>query len=108
MSTLVEERSRITAKGQTTVPRSVRQALGVGTGDEIAFRIDAEGVTVRRAGEPEVDPVLDRFLDFLARDMADRPDRIEAFPDPLARRIADLVGAIDIDPNDAIEGAVDL
>lgn len=31
--------SRITAKGQTTLPRPVREALGVGTGDRVRYVI---------------------------------------------------------------------
>ena len=38
-SPVVEEVCTITAKGQTTVPKAVRQALGVGYGGRIAFRL---------------------------------------------------------------------
>ena len=31
--------SRITAKGQTTLPKPVREALGVGTGDRVRYVI---------------------------------------------------------------------
>ena len=37
---LIEEKSTLTAKGQTTVPKAVRQALGIRAGDRIAFRVD--------------------------------------------------------------------
>lgn len=37
MGALLKEESTITAKGQTTVPKSVRQALGVDYGGRIAF-----------------------------------------------------------------------
>ena len=40
--------SRITAKSQTTVPRAVRTALGVGPGDELLFEIDDGEVRLRR------------------------------------------------------------
>ena len=105
---LVEERSRITTKGQTTVPKAVRQALGVEAGDEIAFRIDEGGVTLRRAGTSESDPVLERFLAFLAQDMVGRPDALQAFPAALASRIEDLVGSMQGEPDEPIDGAVDL
>lgn len=37
----------MTSKGQITVPKDVRTALGVGPGDRLAFRIAADGtVTV--------------------------------------------------------------
>ena len=37
MSALFEEVSTITAKGQAIIPKSMRQALGVGYGGKIAF-----------------------------------------------------------------------
>lgn len=40
MGVLLKEESTITAKGQTTVPKSVRQALGVDYGGRIAFFVD--------------------------------------------------------------------
>lgn len=41
--------AKITAKGQTTVPKAVRTALHVGPGDLIAWEVDEEGTaTVRR------------------------------------------------------------
>ncbi len=35
---------RITAKAQTTIPRAVRLALGIGPGDEIGYEIDGDKV----------------------------------------------------------------
>jgi antitoxin PrlF len=39
-------RARVTRKGQVTIPRTVRQALGVAPGDEISFDVDPRGVTI--------------------------------------------------------------
>ena len=44
---VVEEVCTIAANGQTTVPKAVRQALGVGYGGRIAFRVEDGQVTVR-------------------------------------------------------------
>lgn len=41
--------SKITAKSQTTVPREVREALGVKPGDTLVYRIKSGKVTVARA-----------------------------------------------------------
>ena len=65
MAITLEEISTITAKGQTTIPKAVRQALGVGYGGRIAFRVSDAGVTVCRADIDE-DPAIDSFLSFLA------------------------------------------
>ncbi len=54
MTTLVRERSKITSKGQTTVPKSVRQVLGVSYGGEIEYVVD-EGGEVRLVGAEETE-----------------------------------------------------
>jgi AbrB family looped-hinge helix DNA binding protein len=38
--------ARVTSKGQLTLPKKIREALGVGPGDEVAFEIGPQGVTV--------------------------------------------------------------
>ena len=63
MSTSIEEVSTIPIKGQTTIPKSVRRALGVDYGGKIAFRVDARGVTIRRADDGQDDPVIDGEVD---------------------------------------------
>ena len=60
MAVALEEFSTITAKGQTTIPKSVRQALGVDYGGRIAFRVGRNGVTVARADESD-DPAIDEL-----------------------------------------------
>ncbi len=32
--------ARVTSKGQVTVPKAVRDALGIETGDEVVFRVE--------------------------------------------------------------------
>ncbi len=108
MAGIVRERSRITAKGQTTVPKSVRQALGVSYGGEIAYAIDERGVSLSRIEAEEADPVIEAFLDFLARDMVRRPETIAAFPEGLADRMAALTQAVDVDLEEEIDGPVSL
>ena len=61
MATIIEETSTITAKGQTTVPKVVRQALGVDYGGRIAFRIEDEHVTVHDPEAERRDQPLQRF-----------------------------------------------
>ncbi len=108
MATVLEETSTITAKGQTTIPKSVRQALGVDYGGKIAFRVDERGVSVHRADIEADDPAIGGFLDFLARDMEGRPEAIKALTPALAARIAALTKGMDIDPGEEIEGEVAL
>jgi len=109
MATLLKEESTITAKGQTTVPKAVRQALGVDYGGRIAFVVDdRRRVHVERA-EPETseDPVVDQFLVFLAQDMANNAGHsISEFPEALLARAAALTEGVAVDLDDAIEGEV--
>ena len=108
MATVLEETSTITAKGQTTIPKSVRQALGVDYGGKIAFRVDGQGVSVHRADVETDDPSIASFLDFLARDIKDRPEAITALSPALAARIAELTDGMDVDTNEEIDGEVAL
>lgn len=44
--------AKITAKGQTTVPREVREALGVAPGDLIAWEVELDGTAIVRRVQP--------------------------------------------------------
>jgi antitoxin PrlF len=108
MTALVQEYSTITAKGQTTVPKSVRQALGVESGDRIAFHVDEHGVSIRRVDVEDADPALDSFLKFLAKDVTQHPEGLKAFAPVLAERISRLTDGMVVDLDEAIDGKVDL
>jgi antitoxin PrlF len=103
-----EEFSTITSKGQTTVPKPIRQALGLSEGDQIAFRVDETGVTVRRADETRDDPAIAAFLSFLSEDIKGNPGKLRAFPKSLARHIASLTEGVEFDPDAEIDGDVEL
>lgn len=110
MAALLKEESSITAKGQTTVPKAVRQALGVDYGGRIAFVVDDQHrVYVEKATEETSDPVVDRFLEFLAQDMTQNPGTsVAALPATLRDRMAGLVGTMDVDLGADIDGDVAL
>jgi antitoxin PrlF len=40
--------SRISSKGQVTLPKKVREAIGVGPGDAVAYDVNEGVVTLRR------------------------------------------------------------
>jgi AbrB family looped-hinge helix DNA binding protein len=50
----VELKARVTSKGQLTIPKEVRRALGVREGDSLLFEINDDGgeVTVRVVRKP--------------------------------------------------------
>ncbi len=108
---VVEEFSTITAKGQTTIPKAVRQALGVGYGGRIAFRVEGHSVTVHGLPENDTsDPALVPFLALLAADIAARPaDAVLPLKSGLVRRMEALKSELDsVDPDALIEGEVAL
>ena len=41
--------SRITSKAQTTIPRAVRSALGLGEGDQLVWLVEGSRVVLSRA-----------------------------------------------------------
>ncbi len=48
------KRSTITSKGQTTIPKAVRERLGVGYGDEIDFVIQPDGSVLIKAATRDI------------------------------------------------------
>jgi antitoxin PrlF len=64
---------RITGKSQTTIPRAVRTALGVGPGDRVTYEIRGNEVVMKRAQTPPKDMFLGNFSTFTEWDSeADR------------------------------------
>ena len=104
----IEEVCIITAKGQTTVPKAIRQALGVSYGGRIAFRVEDGPVSVHAAAEPEKDPALAPFLALLERDIASRPEALLPLMPELAARMAAATEGVPADPDAPIEGDVPL
>lgn len=91
--------STLTDRYQTTVPNAVRHALKLGKRDKINYLIQPDGAVVlaRASSEPEDDPVLGSFLDFLARDMVAHPEHLKSIDAGLRKRIKSLVKNTDID-----------
>ncbi len=44
----MEVSARLTSKGQITIPRSVRSALGLRDGDRVVFRVDGDRAVLAR------------------------------------------------------------
>ena len=42
---------RVTEKGQVTIPKDLRDALGIGAGTEVEFERDAETIVVRKVSD---------------------------------------------------------
>lgn len=103
----IEEVSTITAKGQTTVPKAVRQALGVTYGGKVAFRIEPDGVTLRNADAGHADPALGAFLKLIEADIA-AGRNIRALPDDLAALMRRVLKRVKVDLDAPVAGKVEL
>ena len=99
MAVLLEINSTLTDRYQTTVPETVRRALKLSKRDKIHYSILPDGaVLLTRAVHAEVeDPVMEKFLAFLSRDIANHPERLQVIDTGLAHRIQSLVGGMDVD-----------
>ena len=75
----------ITSKGQITLPKTIRQALGVDAGGKIAFGFNGKAILVTRAEPGEhIDPAIARFLALIERDLAEGKN-VTALPAALAK-----------------------
>lgn len=90
--------STLTDRYQTTVPDPVRKALGLRKRDKICYTIQANGkVSISRADHEESDPILGKFLNFLARDIEKNPQQLKAISSDLVSRAQSLVLDVEID-----------
>lgn len=93
-----EAESTLTDRYQTTVPETVRRALQLGKRDKIHYRIRPDGeVVMTRASEETEDPVLGRFLGFLAREISDHPERLRQLDAGFVHRVQALVQGVELD-----------
>jgi len=66
----IHEVATITSKGQITLPKPIRQALGVDYGGKVAFDLRGSQVIVTRADDaPHEDPAIASFLALLEKDI---------------------------------------
>ena len=99
MAATLQVESTLTDRYQTTVPETVRRALRLRKRDKIHYIIRPSGevVLTRATASDGDDPALAPFLGFLARDMAEHPERLRAVDAGLARRIQALVAGVEVD-----------
>jgi antitoxin PrlF len=102
MPAILEVESTLTDRYQTTVPETVRRALGLHKRDKIHYRIRADGKVVLSRAEPaeDDDPALDAFLAFLAQDITAHPERLQPLDSKLlaaVRKATAKAGEIDFD-----------
>ncbi len=104
---VIHEVATITSKGQITLPKPIRQALGVDYGGKVAFDLRGSQVIVSRAEESyHDDPAIESFLSLLEADI--RSGRhLTTLPDNLVQAmVATLAQPADLAAD--IEGDVAL
>jgi antitoxin PrlF len=90
--------STLTDRYQTTVPEPVRKALGLNKRDKICYTIQSDGqVLISRVNHTEQDPILEKFLDFLAQNMEKEPHHLQTINSDFVNRVQSFVEGIKVD-----------
>ncbi len=88
---VIQEVATVTSKGQITLPKSIRQALGADTGSKLSFELRGNEVVVPRADAEHEDPAIAAFLALLARDI-ETGQNVSGLPEDLARTMLEHAG----------------
>jgi AbrB family looped-hinge helix DNA binding protein len=74
----VERISKVTSKGQTTLPREVREALSLKPGDRVVYEIEGDVVAIRK-----LTPIDAAYLHALQSTLSEwsSPEDAEAYDD---------------------------
>ncbi len=103
----IHEVATLTSKGQITLPKPIRQALGVDVGGKVAFELLGDRVVVTRVEEGQhEDPAIGRFLLLIEQDI-ESGQRIGTLTETLASALHASVGQA-TDPTQDIQGDVAL
>ena len=103
----VHEIATITSKGQITLPKPIRQALGVDFGGKVAFDLRGSQVVVTRVeNEVHEDPAIAGFLALLEKDIA-AGRHISTLPADLAQSMMSAIKR-PVDLSEDIHGDVAL
>lgn len=105
---VLEATATVTSKGQFTLPKPIREALGLTTGERVICTLDTvkgEIMQVRKQTPDHEDPAIAAFLGLLEKDIA--AGELYALPPDLENRMR-IAAAEDIDLDENIEGDVAL
>lgn len=107
MTLVIEETSKLTDKNQTTVPKAVRNALGLRPGDQIAYQVNsAGGVSLTRAGGEA--SAVEAFLAFLSNTIKTSPGIVRPLDMNSVEAARKLVAGVDVDLDHDFSGATPL
>jgi len=100
----LEIEATITERGQTTIPAAIRKMLGVRKG-AIIFKGMPDGTVViePKVDDPEEDPVIAKFLEFLEGDIVQNPQNLVPFTQEMLDEIDELIGDVEVDLDEPLE-----
>ncbi|NQT08037.1 AbrB/MazE/SpoVT family DNA-binding domain-containing protein, partial [Candidatus Bathyarchaeota archaeon] len=52
--------STVSSKGQVTIPKEIRETLGVNEGDKLIFLVEGDKVVLRKVGSEKLSAILSR------------------------------------------------
>jgi antitoxin PrlF len=94
----IHEIATVTSKGQITLPKPIRQALGIAVGGKVAFDLRGSEVVVTRAdSEEHEDPAIGAFLLLLENDIKSGKHLIPLPDDLTQAMLANLHHATSLD-----------
>jgi AbrB family looped-hinge helix DNA binding protein len=50
--------SQVSSKGQVTIPKDIRESLGITEGDRVLFEVDGSRVTLRKVSDEKLSQIL--------------------------------------------------
>lgn len=104
----IHEIATVTSKGQITLPKPIRQVLGIAVGGRVAFDLRGADVVVTRARKEKEheDPAIGAFLALLENDIKSGK-HLASMPDDLTQA---MLGRLrqPADPDEEIGGEVAL
>ncbi len=96
MARVLHTESTLTDRYQTTIPEPIRDALHLKKRDKISYEIDENGkVIISRVSDN--DPVLSKFLSFVANDIKNNPSHVRSIDPTLIERALSLISGVEVD-----------
>jgi antitoxin PrlF len=98
--------STLTSRGQTTIPRSIRQALKLSPSDKVRFSLRGDDtVVITRVSIAQRDPLVGAFLDFIEADARRNPQRFRSIPIDAIERAQELSTGVEVDLDAPLDAA---
>ena len=100
--------SKITSKGQLTMPKIVRDVLGVGKGEYVQFVVKGSVVTVEPVAVSHEDPAIGQFLSLIEKDIAKGRNLHVDLPKDVVAAMRHAIENVDVDLDEEVTGEVSL